>query len=305
MMSGSPRRYAEGRLTGTLWSSDADGEQAHVVFGDRRVEAVEQRGDGFVGGLALLADGGGEQGHEPCVDVPVPPLDEPVGVKEQDVPYREFLLPQVVLRGRHGAKQQAGRPGQQPRRAAGYQHGRRMPGLGPAQRGTVLVEDEHRRGRDLFRALVRADEPVQPVKQRAGGLPGDGQGAQRIAYPGHSRGRDQVVAIGDIADRHHRAAVRSEPRVVPVTAYPVAGLGGPVPDRQVVPPQAEPLQRGGQDRPLQLEGRLMAAGLVYAGEGPEKVRRSVSFPWEHYFNAPVNADEVRRPAFNETTLWQI
>src|SRR5271166_2069716 len=239
MMSGSPRRYAEGRLTGTLWSSDADGEQAHVVFGDRRVEAVEQRGDGFVGGLALLAAGGGEQGHDPCVDVPVPPLDEPVGVKEQDVPCREFLLPQVVPRGRHGAKQQAGRPGE-----------------------------------------------------------------QRIAYPGHSRSRDQVVA-GDIADRHHRAAVRSEPRVVPVTAHSVAGLGGPVPDRQVVPPQAEPLQRGGQDRPLQLKGRLVAAGLVYAGEGPENVRRSVSFPWEHYFNAPVNADEVRRPAFNETTLWQI
>ena len=107
---------------------------------------------------------------------------------------------------------------------------------------------------------------------------------------------------GDIADRHHRAVVRSEPRVVPVTAYPVAGLGGPVSDRQVVPPQAEPLQRGGQDRPLQPERRLVAAGLVYAGEGPENVWQFVSFPWEHYFNAPVNADEVRRPAFNETTL---
>jgi hypothetical protein len=35
------RRYAKGRLTGTLRSSNADGEQAHIVFGDRRVEAVE------------------------------------------------------------------------------------------------------------------------------------------------------------------------------------------------------------------------------------------------------------------------
>jgi len=35
-----------------LRSCDADGEQAHVAFGDRRVEVVEQHGDGFIDDLA-------------------------------------------------------------------------------------------------------------------------------------------------------------------------------------------------------------------------------------------------------------
>ena len=257
-------------LYAELLLQNPDSEEAFVVAG---VGAGARQDPGSVA-VHVRDDGDGGRGElgEGVADRCGPSLDQAVGVEQQHVAGAQLQVDLLVLGGPVHAEQHPLGHRLRSGDAAAHQDRRQVPRPPPAQHlgFRVVPAADHcspdTLGEQAGREVQLAE---QLVRLRAGG----GESTQRVARGDHGGDRLDAVTF-DIADHEQQVATGQRERVVPVSGDQVAGLGRPVPHRDVHPGGLPRVRTRRHDRALQpdgelvlLRGPLLAVGQLIAGRG--------------------------------------